>query len=109
VKLRLSEKEIVLLLIAIVVIIGLGVYAYKLHGALSAERQVNEANAALLRTSDAKAHENDNYIDTICAEYRKLYESDRVLRYPNHTNVDKYIGLPGSASGQIDKCYLPAK
>lgn len=106
-KLNLSKRGLVIVTVMLLVIGGLGVYAYGLNSALATEKQINETNTASLKASNERVNEKDEYIDTICAEYRKLYQSDRALRYSDQLNIDKYIGLPGSASGRIDKCYLP--
>lgn len=78
-----------------------------LYQNLQTKDRLIENNSALLREKEREANKTATYIETICAEYRKLYRSYREARFPDPASVDKYVGLPGSAKGQIDDCYLP--
>lgn len=102
-----SKRERILAIVSALIIISAAIYIIILHQNLQAKGRVVENTSASLMKKVEDEHKTINYIDTICAEYRKLYQSYRELRYPDPTGVDKYAGLPGSARGQIDECYLP--
>ena len=99
----LSKREMILAVVSVILIASAGIYIINLR---QANTYLTKSNT-LLKEHQANASETANYIETICAEYRTLYKSYRELRYPDSANVDKHIGLPGSAKGQIDPCYLP--
>lgn len=102
-----TKREILFAAVSILLIISAGIYSIGLRQTLSERNRLIASQSALLKEKDASANETASYIETICAEYRTLYQSYRELRYPDATTVDRYAGLPGSAKGQIDKCYLP--
>lgn len=102
-----TKRELVVVTISLLLVIGTAAYAATLQQKLQSKERIIEANSALLREEAVDTNETANYIETICAEYRKLYQSYREARYPDPSSVDKHIGLPGSAKGQIDECYLP--
>jgi hypothetical protein len=102
-----SKREIIIASASVVLLVGLAAYAFQLHQSQATNDRLIKNEGALLQKKETDANTTANYIETICAEYRKLYASYRQTRYPDPTKVDKYIDLPGSAKGQIDKCYLP--
>ncbi len=103
----LTKRERVIVVVSALLLLGAGIFVATLYQAQQANANLIESQAAQLQEKDKKAGETAAYIETICAEYRKLYQSYREARYPDPSSVDKYIGLPGSAKGQIDECYLP--
>ncbi len=102
-----SKREKIAAGVGIFLVIGVVGYIMFLYSTLQSKDTVIENNSALLRKKEVDANTTANYIETICAEYRKLYQSYREVRYSDPASVDKYAGLPGSAKGQIDECYLP--
>lgn len=102
-----SKREKIITIVGTFLVVGAAVYITVLYQNLQSKDRLIENSSVLLREKEADANKTASYIDTICAEYRKLYQSYREVRYPDPTGVDKYAGLPGSAKGQIDECYLP--
>ncbi len=102
-----TKRELVVIVTSLLLVIGTAAYAVTLHQKLQSKDRIIEANSTLIREKAVDTNETANYIETICGEYRKLYQSYREARYPDPSSVDKHIGLPGSAKGQIDECYLP--
>ena len=101
----LTKRERVIVVVSALLLLGAGIFVATLYQAQQANANLIESQAAQLQEKDKKAGETA-YIETICAEYRKLYQSYREARYPDPSSVDKYIGLPGSAKCQIVECYL---
>jgi hypothetical protein len=106
-----SSREIMLALTAAacaLLVVVSGIYMAVLH----AQAEKNSASAALviakdkeLREKDAQANTTANYIDTICAEYRKLYGAYTDLRAQNPSAGSVGYSRPGAAKGEIDQCY----
>lgn len=108
-KTRYTKREITLAVIAALstlLFIIVGVYALNLR----TENQQNKATMAaedkILQQKDTDSNETANYTETICAEYRKLYQAYTNLRSQTPAVAESYA-LPGSAKGQIDECYQP--
>lgn len=105
-----KRRDYILTLAAItglVLSIGMGVHIAYLRQDQTVKDQLIESQQILLRQQAETAGKTAAYIQTICSEYRKLYQSYRELRYAGMPDVDKFAGLPGSASGKIDDCYKP--
>jgi hypothetical protein len=81
------------------------VYAANLHTKNKSESAVAQANAALLSEKDVESNKSANYTETICAEYRKLYQAYKTLATQNPPDIGIGYALPGSAKGEIDQCY----
>ncbi|MET1033490.1 MAG: hypothetical protein ABWX94_03245 [Candidatus Saccharimonadales bacterium] len=106
----LARREITLAIatgVSILLLLAVDIYCLHLRTENRRNQALIEDQRTLLQNKDTDSNVSSNYVETICSEYRKLYASYRELRYPDQTKVDKYIGLPGSAKGQIDDCYLP--
>ena len=104
---KLNKRELIIIAISMAIVIVLGIVTIRLHQDIQTKDKIIDSTSATLRAQNSDSNEAQNYIATICAEYRKLYQSYREAAYPDPSKVDKYIGLPGSATGQIDECYLP--
>lgn len=69
-----------------------------------------EQERSLSHDKDVKSNTTDNYIDTVCFQYRELYKNYKGLITENPSiNSSSYAhyALPGSAKGNIDQCYQP--
>lgn len=102
-----TKRELVVIVVGLLLVIGAVAYTVTLRQDLQSKDRLIEASNASLREKEIEADKTASYVETICVEYRKLYQSYREARYPDLSSADKHIGLPGSAKGQIDECYLP--
>jgi len=102
-----TKREVIISITSALLIIAAAILIFMLQQSQLSKDRVIQSQAASLNEKTVNANDTLEYIDTICGEYRKLYQSYRAARYPDPNSVDKYVGLPGSAKGQIDDCYLP--
>lgn len=106
----LTKREIALAITAalsLLLVVVSGVYAANLHAKNQSNDALIKGKDALLESKDMQSNESANYTDTICAEYRKLYQAYTTLRSQHPSVNGSSYALPGSAKGQVDECYQP--
>jgi uncharacterized protein HemX len=87
-----------------VLALALGVYCWQLGAQNHRNTRLIEDQRLLLSQKDTQANTTANYTDTICAEYRKLYQAYTALQTQHPSSTTGYA-LPGSAKGTVDSCY----
>lgn len=100
----LTKRELVIIVSSIIVIVLMAVNMARL-GRSQTER--NRTNSTSLSTKQQELNTKENYTDTICAEYRKLYAAyTQAITHTTDPASTQYA-IPGSAKGDIDPCYQP--
>jgi hypothetical protein len=109
----LTTREVILAAIAgTCLVLAIICSVYSIHLRNDYTQQQRQANTIIdnqvksLRQSNSDTNKTSNYIETVCAEYRKLYGaySDLRMQYPSS---GASYAIPGSAKGNIDECYQP--
>ncbi len=104
-----TRREIALTIATVVCLIfavSMGSYAASLHAKNKRNDTVAKANGVLLQEKDMQTNKTANYVEAVCAEYRKLYSAYSDLRSQQPSAGAGYA-LPGSAKGEVDECYRP--
>jgi hypothetical protein len=106
----LTKREIALAIAtaaSLLLVVVTGIYAANLHTKNLSDDILIKGKDVLLEDKDTQSNESANYTDTICAEYRKLYQAYTSLRSQHPSTSGRDYALPGSAKGEVDECYQP--